>query len=374
MAHRVSEEPNGVEVFQITDEPGVKDNLYCERSYCAPDSSFFVWRRQLPGDTGIPQKWFSEFVACEFGTWRERVLFPALSYPLITRNGAFYLERLADDGSRELFRFDLATEETRRVPVEGGVRPWTGMTASPDERFLAYGVPLGFEPQMFGVELVDLTTGAKRVLCSDPHICNPHTYIAPIEGKWMLVQHNRGCRFAPDGTQLRLLGPEGCTFFLLSVPGGERRPLPVGPPHTPSMSGHSQWVDAETLLMTTYAPWETEAGVGTLVRLRLGEPPELLTPGPRLNHIHVSLCGRYWIGDDIATGEVFVGSVATGARALLCHVGHDHATIHPRFSESGHAHAYLSPDLKWAVFNSCRTGRPEVHVASVPPALLASLD
>lgn len=34
---------------------------------------------------------------------------------------------------------------------------------------------------------------------------------------------------------------------------------------------------------------------------------------------------------------------------------------------------YLTPDLKWVVFNSDRSGFPHIHAASVPPGLIESL-
>ena len=33
-------------------------------------------------------------------------------------------------------------------------------------------------------------------------------------------------------------------------------------------------------------------------------------------------------------------------------------------------HAYLSPDLRWMGYNACLSGKPEVYVAAIPPALL----
>ena len=38
---------NGVAVHQVTDDARLKDNIYCERSYCSPDSRFFIYQREI---------------------------------------------------------------------------------------------------------------------------------------------------------------------------------------------------------------------------------------------------------------------------------------------------------------------------------------
>jgi Tol biopolymer transport system component len=42
-------------------------------------------------------------------------------------------------------------------------------------------------------------------------------------------------------------------------------------------------------------------------------------------------------------------------------------------SQDTHGHSYLSPDAKWMVFNSDRTGQPQIHVASIPDAIVADV-
>jgi hypothetical protein len=41
--------------------------------------------------------------------------------------------------------------------------------------------------------------------------------------------------------------------------------------------------------------------------------------------------------------------------------------------QNTHPHAYLTPDLKWVVFNSDRRGFPHIHVASVPEGMIETL-
>ena len=68
---KVADLDNGVAVYQATDEPEVKDNIYCERSYCSPDSEVFIYQRKV-GDDAPVWKHESELVACHFGTGKNR--------------------------------------------------------------------------------------------------------------------------------------------------------------------------------------------------------------------------------------------------------------------------------------------------------------
>jgi len=54
--------PNGVEVFQATDESVPVSNIYCEFPWCSPDSTRFVFSRLV--DKEDPNS--IEYVACEF--------------------------------------------------------------------------------------------------------------------------------------------------------------------------------------------------------------------------------------------------------------------------------------------------------------------
>ena len=65
---------NGVVVYQVTDDEQLKDNTYCERSYCAPDARWLVFQRQV--STEGPTEWHfsAEYIVCEFGTWKTLVL------------------------------------------------------------------------------------------------------------------------------------------------------------------------------------------------------------------------------------------------------------------------------------------------------------
>ncbi|MFC1452063.1 hypothetical protein ACFLSJ_01810 [Verrucomicrobiota bacterium] len=373
MDRRIEELENGAVVYQVTDEPTLKDNIYCERSYCSPDSRWFIYQRTVGPDDPTPRHAMAEYVACEFGTWRTRVLDRGASYPEVSRKGTLFHACPRPDGTRDVVRTDIATGRSEVVPIDGGVRPLTGMTISPDERLLAYGVELGYAPQMFGIEVADLQTGRRRVVCRDPCICNPHPQFDQCDGRNILVQHNRGCRFSPDGERLSAIGPEGCTLFLARTDGSGTVPLSVGLPHTANCTGHEQWIGDTREVLLTVGQAAQEAGTGgDLLAVQEGGEARIVARGYGFNHVHASVCGSFFCADRRGTGEIVVGSIRTGKWSVLCNSGIP-LPRDEQYGQSAHAHPYLSPDAKWAVYNSCRTGRPEIHVSSVPSAFLNDL-
>lgn len=377
---------SGVVLQQVTDGPPLSDNIYCERSYCSPDSRYFVFKRFRDAPAPDP----IEYVACDFGTWAMEPLGRGCGPCDITRDGRFYYVRPGRNAGMELACVDLQTGRAEAIRLPPEAKPAGAMSVSRDGRYVAWGRAVSFDPQMFAIQVLDLSTGACEILFQDPWICNPHTQFEPAGGRQLLIQHNRGCQFDRQGRRLALLGEAGCTLLVLSVPDGRRHPLQVGPPYTRSATGHEQWIaDTGDVLCSVDAPWAEAFDRGNLLRVRPGEPARRVARGFNFMHVHASVCGRYFCADVLETADlkhgyvltdrpeivchVIVGSLTTGRHRVLYSYAYDYNTFHRQYGQSSHAHPYLSPDGRWAVFNCCRTGRPEVHVASIPAAMLRDL-
>jgi len=140
---------------------------------------------------------------------------------------------------------------------------------SPDDRYYAHGVTLSFDPQMFGIELLDIGRGTGDVIHTDPYICNPHTQFEPTEGKEIMVQHNRGCEFLPDGTRVKLVSEAGATEYLVDITDGTVTRLEVGPPYTAGITGHEVWTAGTgEILMSVGAEGEYMSEKGNLIKVR----------------------------------------------------------------------------------------------------------
>ncbi len=360
--------PNGVEVWQVTTEDYAQSNIYCEVPYCSADSRLFVYARQNPRLTGNR----TEFMAVELGTWRQDPLDAGVTISgcAISPDGKFYYLKNVDSRV-ELWRADVAGSEKTKV-YEFPSRPrLTSLgTVSSDHRYYACGVVTDPNWQMFDILLVDLSTGESRIIDRDPHILNPHVQFEPGEGRQLLVQHNRGGKYTPDGKLERLVGEEGATLYLLSVPDGKRTPLLVGKPYTTPCTGHEAWIgNTKEVLLTVAASGEFAREKGNLLGVRAERPARVVARGYSFNHVGVSRCGRLFSADDWqGQFKVIVGSTKTGRCLEVC----DSHTS-PTRDQATHVHPYLTPDLKWVIFNSNRTGQPHIYAARIPNELIHPL-
>jgi hypothetical protein len=201
---------------------------------------------------------------------------------------------MAGEAAQELVRLDLSTGRSEVIYAwPEGLKPRGLGTMSPGERYYAYGVTISYAPQMFGTEVVDLKAGTRAIIHTDPYTCNPHTQFEPSDGKQVMVQHNRGCEFLPDGTRVKLVGEEGATEFLLDVPSGEVTRLQVGEPYTTPITGHEAWIgDTKEILLSVRAEGDYAPEKGNLVAVKAGAPARTVSSGYRVNHVGTSPCGR----------------------------------------------------------------------------------
>jgi hypothetical protein len=109
---------------------------------------------------------------------------------------------------------------------------------------------------------------------------------------------------------------------------------------------------------------------GNIVILAKGVECRRIAAGTTLIHIGSTPCGKYFYGDRIARDFIVIGSAATGKTVIVHDDPADPGPSRCLFGQLSHPHAYLSPDFKWMVFNSDRTGRPQVYAANIPPVLL----
>jgi len=367
----VEEFGNGVVVHQTTDEEVDKSNIYCEFPWCPPDSHCFVYARHFaegPNST--------EFVACDFGTWAKRVVGRG-GAATMANGGKFYYQRVNARGHSEFVRVDLETEEEQIIPLPDDL-PRSRLDISPGERYVAYCQHLSYAPQEFGVGLVDLQTGEFGIIHTDPYICNTHHQFEPGKGELLMVQHNRGCVFTPEGKMTLLVGPEGASIFALEVPSGKMHRLEVGPPYTYSISGHETWIgDTGEMLISLNIQEDYDFGKGPIVGVRPGQPARVIAPGWELNHIGIEPSGRIFCGDCYEPDLIVLGSPVTN-KALP--IGPARATYQrgrnrpqPARADS-HPHAYITPDRKWVIFNSDRTGVQQVYAAAIPEEMIGELE
>jgi len=366
MAIRVAQQDTGSTVYQVTEDPLSKSNIYCEIPYCSADSRYFVYSQANPEH----DRNRAEYVICELGTWKMHSGGRGTGGVAITHRGMFYFLRHTDGGAMELVKLNLATSESEVVcAFQEAVRPRSMATVSPDGRLYAYGITTDDKFREFGIELVDLKTGTRQVIDRDPYILNPHPQFEPSEGKQIMIQHNRGGKIDENGKLIRLVGEEGATLYLLNIADGKRTTLQVGKPYTTPCTGHESWIgNTKEILLSVSASEDYAVDKGNLLGVRADQPARVVSRGYRYAHVGTSVCGRFFCCDDGATGDVVIGSINTGKNAVVCHSESSFGQ-----AQNTHPHPYLTPDLRWVIFNSDRSGEPQIHAATVPDGLIEEL-
>jgi hypothetical protein len=316
----------------------------------------------------------TEFMVVETGTWKQERLDVGrgLAGSAISHDGLFYYVKQQQGDKRQLMRADLETGQIDPVyDFKDGLRIRSLGTVSTDRSYYAGGTMTEPGWKMFDIALVNLKTGEQSIIDRDPCILNPHPQLEPGRGRTLMIQHNRGGEYSPDGELTRLVGPEGATLYTLSVPDGERTTLQVGKPHTTACTGHEAWIgNTGEMLLSVAAHGDFAPEKGCLLGVRAGQPARVVARGYRFNHVGVSRCGQFFSADDWrGTFKVVIGSIRTGKTAVICD-----SMTKPNRSQNTHPHAYLTPDLRWVIFNSNRTGYPHVFAASVPDGLLDELN
>lgn len=89
---------------------------------------------------------------------------------------------------------------------------------------------------------------------------------------------------------------------------------------------------------------------------------------PGFNHISLSVDGRFLSVDDFRNGRLYLGSVKSNRVLPIC----DSGTNCGR-PQHTHAHPYLTPDNRYVIYNSDRTGICQVYAATVPDGFLDQL-
>jgi len=381
LAIRPVRQDTGSTVYQVTENSLPKSNIYCEIPYCSADSRYFVFSQDRPGHVtdGHPDRrdasppiFDSDYIVCEIGTWERRLGGRGCGGIAMTHRGIFYFLRRTKGESMELTRLDLETGESEvACELEGPLKVRGLATVSPSGRYYAYGVVTDDRYREYGIEMVDLEEGRFQIIDRDPYILNPHPQFEPSEGRWIMVQQNRGGKIDERGNRIRLVGEEGATLYLLDIADQGRTTLRVGKPYTTPCTGHQAWIGGTKEILLTVSGYGPRSGVrGNLLGVRPDGRARVVSSGHRFAHVGTSVCGRFFCCDEHGTGDIIIGSIKTGKNAVVCH---SESSFSPGIQDT-HPHPYLTPDLKWVIFNSDRSGEPQIHAATVPDDMIGELD
>ena len=348
-------------MFQLTNAALVSHNIYCEQRYTTGDGSRVAFLRSVTGRS--PEALW----VCDMQT---KAVAPicdgVLGHPAAPKYGdTLYFIRQKQDDTRVLTRVDLVSLEMDDVFDMKSCPDWRwpGAAVSPDERY--YVSNMRVKDEIYALYRIDLERGQWEVFHEHPEICNPHPQYEPGEGKDILVQLNRGCKLDENANIISLVGEEGATLYVIDSNGGDVRPLPVGKPHTGPVTGHECWVGKTgKILLTLSGSYKTE-----LRSISPGqEQSRCLIRGLRLIHVASSDDGKFFISDDFSNGRIYVGNIETARMLPLCE-----SATSCSGQQASHAHPYMTPDNEYVIFNSDRTGLPQLCAAEIPDGFLEAL-
>jgi hypothetical protein len=350
-------------VLQLTSAAFIHTHVYPEAPIFTPNSRYFVYERFQSLD-GPASLWL-----CDLQTHQLSRLTEDGSYrgPVMGPDGAWcvYVE-LRGPAEFAVKRLYLGTQQCETVAVAVGFRrPYSLGTISPDGRWYVTGVWL--PDGQFGLLRTDLQRGTYQVIHHDPEILNPHMQFEPGQGRDILVQHNRGGFLDQEGNIALLVGEQGATIYLVDCDGQNIRRLAIGKPFTAPTQGHQCWIATTGRILSTLVE---KPEVGNLVTIGAGdEKPTLVARGANFCHPNASRDGRWFVSDVSPAGELMVGSLRTGRYKLFCHSGSSFGR--PQYT---HPHPFSSPDARHILFNSDRTGLPQIYAAEVPEGFLEDLE
>ena len=354
-------------------------NVYCEHAYSSADGKRIAILRSERADPRLPP---FDLLVGDLETLGTAMLEEQVASLLVaTASWSGWIYYLSHD--RKLVRVSLTTLQKEVVWPEWNFSPdFILHTVSPDLRYLVGQLPqANYETALVRI---DLDTRTAKTIFEHPEISNAHPQFNPVNGKNLLVMMIRGKKVNDRQEYLPVPGsPPGVTHFLIDRDGGDMRPLPLGLPCTPGVSGHSQWIADTGRVACTVAfnsqTWELYPDFpdGNLFTAAPGDAEARVFHAPehRFNHIAVSKCGRYFVCDSYwkrVPGPValVVGNFETGKYRMLL----EDCKASGGAAACSHPHAYFTADNRHVVYNADPFMIGHVHFARVPPEFLASLD
>ena len=213
---------------------------------------------------------------------------------------------------------------------------------------------------------IDLKASRWEFFHEEKDLSNVHLQFEPSEGRMLLVQQNRGRDLNSKDPNAPLSGELGAALYVVDSDGKNQRFLPFGPPWTAFVDGHQCWIGRTKRVLASIEETRT---VGGLYTVAPGDAAATrLTPGFSFIHVCASADGRFLVGNAGNQRYVYMGSLETGRIMHLCEAPCSRSGGHPTWDEP-----YIVPGNRHVVFNSERSGHPELYVATVPEHVTAYL-
>ncbi len=407
-------------------------HVYMEAQVFTPDSRRFVLHRSAHPHGSVRDDPAHRYLLCDLadgGALMPLTEEVGVTAPAVSPDGTtfyYFVNEIFEKGRIRFRKVDLATGRRDEIAVcelPGGPSPcfYPLSTISSDGRHIAIATSLTV-PELRpwldnALWIFDTATGESRIALRGPDFCNLHPQYSrnPARPRTILVQHNHGSRHlalpsarregyvslghiaaldAESGHRVRDIcagaRPDvastgyGIDLHVVEDDGTGWRTLPVGRDGVEFCQGHQCWVGrgdrviSSTLLFQTPSTAHQElvemawfdgavhcgdktAGGARNILSRGVEPPHFL-------HFATDAAGRRLVSDyeaDNGEWHLYVGELGDfGAPAAL----HRILNLGSRAASPWHPHPFLSPDGRWAFFNSSASGQLQAYAVLLPAA------
>jgi hypothetical protein len=412
--------PEGIEVYQLTQEALPSCHVYMEAQVFAPDSSRFLLHRSATPHGSNSDDPGHCYLLCDVETGSLTPVTdelgatsPSVSpdgryiYYFITQSGQYSdvlggritLRRRNLDGSEPV---DILTLDGRVPGTKFKLsRLYPLSTISSDGNHLAISGFLGdgkHEGAPWGLWVIDLQTGESWLPVVGPTWTNMHPqYCRSKEAAHdIMIQENHGALVAADGSKKEGVPGQSADVHVIRDDGQDFRSLPWGRVEGEYAQGHqcwrgqSKWAITSTITMleapkrhegrlveSESVPFSDHAGAG------LGGIRNRLCQGVRgklFSHFATDESGSRLIADCLENPDEFLAD--ENAKALdaiylmfLGEAGKEPARnlqflLRPKatWRSGAHAHPFLSPNGRMAFFNSDESGTMQAYMIKNIPA------
>jgi len=328
-----------VRILQVTSFPTVNMNLYFHSRSWTPDAqTFLFWSMTTPRRSGTYDLYRSNVEGTDMEQLTDGKSISGVS--IRPDNSLIYFA-----SGNAVYTMDIKTLAEKQVAVlkngtiSGGIGSFT-------DDGLRYCFNVTTPEYKNGIGYLDTRTNKISIIPRDfPHCA--HLQIEPREGH---LFHYIGERTA-----------EGYALFVIDEDGRNEQALPIT-----DENGHEAWLGPTGKI---YSALRNEQR-GIMVAAPGDLKPVLLVPGPpNFWHPGCDPAGK-WIVSDTSWPDDGLQLICVDT-GRMCRLARSESQYgHAQWS---HPHPCVSPDARYVLFNSTRTGIPHVYVATIPEEMKKKL-
>ena len=352
----------GVRLWQLGDDPLFTNHFYTDNPSFSADGKQFIF---MGGEDYFQQ---CDIFLCDIPSQSVTCISPkkgiraAVFSPV--RPEVYFT--IVKDGAFTLYRRPLHSKETSEVSrVEGIAKQY--VLGAIDPAGGKYSTGLTRPDSVSAVIEIDLATGKIETIVAMPDVYNPHMNYS-ANGRWLSIQFNHAHRLVNDRF-VRNTDPPGLKNLLRAWDRQKHElvDFPFGKAEKEDIQGHQCWAGNEMLIAAVFRK-DKGKGPGSLWAAKPGDPAaRLVSDAFDFRHPSATLDGKTIACDEWVGKDIYMVDAATNHHELLCHSrSFDWDKERNATSVSTqvwHPHPTISPDGRYVLFNSNRTGTPHACVA-----------